>query len=128
MTQRPVMFYDGACPLCAREVRHYRNLDKTGTVEWVDIAQDPQRLEAQGVSLSAGLQRLHALDRHGRLVSGVPAFAAVWDGLPGYRHLARAVRALGLVRPLDWAYRRFARWRFQRRCRDETCALPGGRG
>ena len=128
MQQRPVMFYDGDCPLCAKEVRHYRQLDRAGAVEWVDIAREPQRLEALGVSRAAGMRRLHALDRQGRLVSGVPAFAAVWDGLPGYRYLARVIRALGLVGPLDRVYGRFARWRYQRRCRDGLCALPGGDG
>ncbi|MFT6308343.1 MAG: putative DCC family thiol-disulfide oxidoreductase YuxK, partial [Halioglobus sp.] len=31
------MFYDGACPLCSREVAHYRRIDTNNNVSWLDI-------------------------------------------------------------------------------------------
>ena len=34
------MFYDGGCPLCSREVAHYRRLDRRNNVSWVDIHDD----------------------------------------------------------------------------------------
>ena len=123
--QRTRMFYDGGCPLCRREVAHYRRLDRRGRIDWVDISQDPETLAALGVTLEQAMARLHVQDRQGRLLTGVPAFAAVWDELPGYRHLARLVRALGLVPALDWGYARFARRRYARRCAEGFCAAPG---
>jgi predicted DCC family thiol-disulfide oxidoreductase YuxK len=30
---RPVVFYVGGCPLCRREISHYRRLDRRGAVE-----------------------------------------------------------------------------------------------
>lgn len=118
---KPAMYYDGGCPLCRREVDHYRRLDRLDRVRWVDISREPEALGALGIDLATAMKRLHATDEDGRLVSGVTAFAAIWRQLPGYRHLARIVSALGLVPLLDRAYSRFAAWRFRRQCAAGTC-------
>ena len=119
---RTIMYYDGGCPLCRREVDHYRRLDKTHRVRWQDIAQHVSELERHGIRAQDALARLHVIDRNGDLQTGAWAFAAVWDELPGYRWLARLVRALHLIPAMDMIYRRFAPWRLRRRCRDDRCA------
>jgi predicted DCC family thiol-disulfide oxidoreductase YuxK len=121
---KPTMFYDGACPLCRREVAHYRRLDRHDRVTWVDISHDPGALVPHGIDYRAAMERLHAIDEEGRVVTGVPAFLAVWRRLPGYRHLAALVDRLRLETILDGAYGRFAAWRFRRRCADGTCRIP----
>lgn len=115
------MYYDGGCPLCRREVDHYRRLDRTGRVRWLDISRDASELDSLGVPLGEAMARLHVRDRSGRLVSGAWAFAAVWDELPYYRWLARVVRGLQLLPLMDFAYRHFADWRFRRRCAAGAC-------
>ncbi|MGD2019824.1 MAG: DUF393 domain-containing protein [Thiohalocapsa sp.] len=117
-------FYDGGCPLCSKEIAHYRRVDRAGRIRWVDITQDSESLAAAGLDQLTAMRRLHVQDTDGRLVQGVPAFVAIWRHLPGYRWLARVVATLRLTRPLDAAYRRFADWRFERRCRDGACTLP----
>jgi predicted DCC family thiol-disulfide oxidoreductase YuxK len=104
-------------------VAHNRRLDKAGRVDWVDIDRDPAALAAQGVDTAAAMRRLHALDEHGQLVSGVPAFLAVWRQLPSYRSLARVVERLRLTALLQWAYTRFADWRFERRYGTSACQM-----
>lgn len=42
----PVVFFDGGCPLCVREISHYKRLDRDGAVSWVD-------LEGEGDDFSA---------------------------------------------------------------------------
>ena len=49
--ERPIMFYDGECPLCRREVAHYRRLDRERRIDWSDITREPERLEKYGISL-----------------------------------------------------------------------------
>jgi predicted DCC family thiol-disulfide oxidoreductase YuxK len=121
-TDRAAMFYDGGCPLCSKEVDHYRRIDKESNVRWIDIDADPRTLDPLGVDQQAAMQRLHALDRAGNLQTGVRAFLVVWDELPYYRWLSRLVRVLHLIRPLDTLYTRFARWRyFKRGCDSTTC-------
>ncbi len=117
------MFYDGDCPLCRREVAHYRRLDRSGRIDWIDIARDAEALAAHKLDRADAMAQLHVRDRDGALVTGAAAFAAVWAELPYYRWLARGVRALRLVGPLDLIYRPFARWRLRRRCADAACVV-----
>lgn len=121
-TDRPVVFYDGGCPLCRREIAHYRRLDRQGCVEWVDITQQPERLAAHGIVFADAMRRLHLRKGDGRIVTGASAFAALWGYLPYYRLLAVLVSLPGIVRLLDWGYVRFADWRWERRCAGQ-CAL-----
>jgi predicted DCC family thiol-disulfide oxidoreductase YuxK len=117
------MFYDGSCPLCSREVAHYRRLDQEHRVDWVDISREPERLDPHGIGYETAMQRLHALDSEGRVRSGVSAFVEIWHQLPRYRYLALGVERMGLTPLLDRLYGRFAAWRLRRRCDTGTCAL-----
>lgn len=116
-------FYDGGCPLCSKEIAHYRRIDRAGRVRWVDITTAPEALAAAGLDQATAMRRLHVQDTDGRLLQGVPAFVAIWRQLPGYRRLAGLVQGLRLTGPLDLAYGRFADWRFRRRCAEGTCAV-----
>ena len=115
------MFFDGGCPLCRREVDHYRFLDRRDRVDWVDISREPDLLSRYGIDPEAAMRKLHALDERGRIVSGVSAFVVVWRNLPLYRYLAWFVERLDLVPTLDGVYARFAAWRFRRRCGSGSC-------
>ncbi|MGB5830698.1 MAG: DUF393 domain-containing protein [Thiohalocapsa sp.] len=116
-------FYDGGCPLCSKEIAHYQRVDRAGRIRWIDLTTDAEALSAAGFDAETAMRRLHVRDVEGQLISGVPAFVAVWQQLPGYRLLAWVVTALRLSGPLDRTYARFADWRFERRCRDGACAL-----
>jgi predicted DCC family thiol-disulfide oxidoreductase YuxK len=121
-------FYDGGCPLCSKEIDHYRRLDRERRVRWVDITDAGDELSAAGLDVETAMRRLHVREADGRMLSGAPAFVAIWRRLPRYRWLARAVEGARLTRPLNRVYARFADWRFERRCRDGVCATrPCGR-
>ncbi len=117
----PILFYDGGCPLCRREIAHYRRLDRERRILWVDIHRDPAALAPYGIDATEAMRRIHAIDEEGTPISGVAAFAVVWRHLPGYRWLAWGLGRLGLVGPLDRAYGRFAAWRYRRRCGGSVC-------
>lgn len=124
MESRPVLFYDGGCALCRREIAHYRRLDRAGRVEWVDLRSAGRRLEGLGIDPGEAMRRIHAVDGAGRVVTGVDAFVVVWERLPGYRLLAALLCRLPLLRrALAPLYGRFARWRLRRRCRSGDCAI-----
>jgi len=71
---KPIMFYDGACPLCRREVAHYRPFDWDRRVDWVDIAEDPDSLRSHHIDYHEAMERLHAIDEEGfhGLTTGAP--------------------------------------------------------
>ncbi len=116
-------FFDGGCPLCSREIAHYRKIDRAGCIQWVDITQEADVLKSVGLDLPSAMRRLHVQEADGRVLSGVEAFIAIWRRLPRWRWLARLVSGLRLTRPLEWAYVRFAERRFRRRCADGACAI-----
>ena len=116
------IFYDGACPLCRREINHYRKLDQAGRVRWIDISSNPAVLQQFGLDFATAMSRLHVQDRQQTMHSGVRAFMIVWDALPYYRWLARIIRLTGTAPILEWLYVHFARWRLARRsCDQQTC-------
>ena len=123
---RAAVFFDGGCPLCRREIAHYRRIDKTQRLCWVDVASEPEALSRHGLSLEAAMAELHVLDGDGHWQRGIDAFLVIWQQLPAYRWLAKIITAVGLRRPLALAYGRFAAWRNQRRCGDRGCSANHG--
>lgn len=112
----PTVFYDGGCPICRREIDHYRKLDRDQRVIWCDIDAEPAAVEGSGVSFEDAMARLHVLDRQGRLQSGALAFTVIWDELPGWRWLAKLTRSLRLIGPMEWGYGIWLRRRERKRC------------
>ncbi len=119
----PVVFYDGGCSLCSREIEHYRKLDRDDAIEWVDISRQPERLHAHGVTQDQAMLRLHALDAEGQWRIGTQAFLLIWSQLPAYRWLSRVLETTGLDRLLEPLYRRFADWRMKRRGQSASCSI-----
>ncbi len=120
---KPVVFYDGLCPLCSREIAHYRRLRGSDTMHWIDIAQDETSLAEYGLRREAAMARFHVLDVARHWQTGAWGFAELWSHLPAYRWLARALRALRLLPVLDWVYAGFARWRIRRSCNSQRCVI-----
>jgi len=112
-TQTPAaltVLYDGACPLCRREIGVYRHLRSDTPVCFADVSD-------AGVSLPSGttrqqlLARFHVQRHDGELLSGAQAFLALWAVLPGWRWLAVAGRLPGAAWLMERCYRLFLRVR-----------------
>lgn len=105
------VFYDGACPLCAREIAFYRSRKGAARVSWVDVAACAQETVTPGLSKQAALARFHVRHADGRLVSGGAAFTALWVALPGFRLLGRLFQLPPLAWTIDRAYPLFLKVR-----------------
>ena len=131
MTEKPVtprptpetltVLYDGACPLCRREIAHVKGLaERTANsgLQFVDISDDPNKpptpcsptrsthpLDAACNATTANaiavystaeremlLARFHVQKADGSRISGAAAFVSMWERLPGWRWLARFAR------------------------------------
>jgi len=104
------VYYDGACPLCRREIALYRNCRGAESVAFVDVSQ-PDVVPGPDLDRNAALARFHVRDGEGRLRSGAAGFAALWERLPAWRPLA-VLAHIPLVLPLmEGAYRLFLRVR-----------------
>lgn len=94
-------YYNGSCPVCSAEIEHYRRYDQREDLglAWCDIAENPQALRRFDLDRDDVRKRLHVIDGEGRLHKGIDAFAVLWQAMPRYRFLARAVRT-PVIRPL----------------------------
>src|SRR5918997_2734836 len=84
--------FDGACPLCVREIAWMRRLGRRNAIAFVDVSRAAAQ-DGAGcpIDRSALLARFHALE-DGRVVSGAGAFAAMWRAVPLLRPLGLAAR------------------------------------
>lgn len=109
------VFYDGACPLCRREIAHLQRLAaKRGGAGLVFVDLTATANESglpQGVCRDTLMARFHVLQPDGTFLSGAAAFAAVWARLPGWRWLARVAALPGGLAALERLYRLFLRVR-----------------
>lgn len=108
------VLYDGACPLCRREIGVYRGLTPTEPLGFRDISDRSAALPAPlpaGLSQADLLARFHVQHADGRIESGARAFIALWERLPYWRWLARLGRLPGMASLMEIAYRGFLRVR-----------------
>lgn len=95
------VWYDGACPMCIREIALMRLLDTQQAITFVDVAEggDP----SCPIDQTRLLERFHA-EENGRIVSGAAAFAVMWRQIPSMRWLGLAARNATFLRVLEWLY------------------------
>jgi predicted DCC family thiol-disulfide oxidoreductase YuxK len=101
------VFFDGACPLCAREIGLYRRARGAGDINWVDASRSSEAEIAPGLIREDALRRFHVLHADGKLTSGGRAFADLWAALPGLAAIGRQFQRWPLSVLLDGAYRLF---------------------
>lgn len=120
--RRPIVFFDGGCPLCRREIGHYQRLDKAGRVDWQAIHADEAPLKPWRIDWGAAMQRMHVVDAQGTIRSGAWAFVVIWRHLPYYRALGSVLwRMPPVVRLMDRVYDWIAVRRWRSRCADGVC-------
>lgn len=71
------LFYDGQCPLCAKEIGTLRKL-QTGDLVFADIHAQQNR-KGMLPDREALLRRLHLLTGEGNWIVGLPANVRAWS-------------------------------------------------
>jgi predicted DCC family thiol-disulfide oxidoreductase YuxK len=104
---RPTLYFDGACPVCSREIAVYRQQAGAEGVHFVDVARCSAAELGPGLDREAALKRLHWRRADGRLVSGAAAFTALWQSLPRWAWLGRLLGSRPALAVLEPAYRAF---------------------
>ena len=108
------VFYDDQCPLCSKEILHYKKLEHLHKIDWIPISSSSELLQSHGLSTELALKRIHAIRNDGELVSGAAVFALIWSSLKPYHYLGKSVIYFRFIPILDYFYRFFADWRFKR--------------
>ena len=75
------LLYDGACPLCVREVNFLKTKDAgRGLVSFVDIAKDNYNpVEHAGIDFETAMGRIHAVLPDGKIVQNVEVFRRTYE-------------------------------------------------
>lgn len=108
MTARLTVWYDGACPLCIREIALMRRLDKRQRIAFADVTEPSI---ACPLDRSLMLARFHATTDHGETLSGAAAFAAMWREIPPLRPLGLMAQNRVVLALLERTYTLFLRVR-----------------
>jgi len=102
-----IVWYDGACPLCTREIALMRRLDRRSAIDFVNLVDQEN---ACPIDRDLLLARLHAME-DGSLLSGAAAFAAMWRAIPLLRPLGLLARIPWVLNGLERLYLAFLRVR-----------------
>ena len=116
------VLYDGACPLCRREIGVYRGLkplQPDRPVCFTDVSDATVPLPP-GTTREQLLAHFHVRSRNGELLSGARAFLALWAALlVAFSLLGMALGLVGLVVIAPWLAH--ASWHAYR----DAVATPG---
>ena len=95
------VWFDGACPLCQREISIMRRLDREGAIDFVDVSEDAD--PSCPIDQAQLLARFHA-EEDGKVLSGAAAFAAMWRAIPRLRFFGRIARNRTVLAVLERFY------------------------
>lgn len=106
------LLYDGACPLCVREVNFLQKRDAgRGLIAFVDIADDnytPQ--ENGGIDFETAMGRIHAILPDGTIIQNLEVFQRVYEILGlGWVYAFTKLPVIGFI--ADKLYGIWADWR-----------------
>lgn len=118
------LLYDGACPLCLREVNFLKKQDAgRGLVAFVDIARDRYAPEANGgVGFETAMERIHAVLPDGTVIKNLEVFRRIYETLGmGWVYAATQWPIVGPI--VDWLYETWANWRLTLTGRPDLATL-----
>jgi predicted DCC family thiol-disulfide oxidoreductase YuxK len=118
------VYFDGACPVCRKEIEHYQRQRGAEAIAWVDASSCDAAALGPGLDRSRVLSRFHVREADGSLASGAAAFVAIWRRLPAFAGLAVFASFRPVLALLDAGYAAFVRVRRLWRPA-ETCPAAG---
>lgn len=132
MTSEQVeVFYDGACPLCVREIDMLKKMDAPhGNIRFTDIAASGFDASTLGIDYEALMSRIHGRLPDGTWIEGVEVFRRLYTAV-GWGRAVALSRAPVIRGALELGYRVFAknRLRWTGRCVPDAsgaCAIGNG--
>ena len=111
---RIIVFYDGKCGLCSKEINYYIRIAPINTFDWYDVATKPDDLKKINISQHDALMFLHAQDENLKLNIGVDAFALIWSKIKYWNILSIIVKLPIIYTLAKIIYNVFAKYRFKK--------------
>lgn len=118
---KPIVFFDGSCPICEKEIRHYKSIDHRQKLQWIDISIETPLLNRHGVSYDDAMRKLHVVNTHCEIKMGIDGFIVIWQQRPKYCFLAKFIETSHLTKTLRFFYGIFAQWRYRQSQQRSLC-------
>lgn len=106
-----IIFYDGHCPLCRKEMDHLRRYNHDGVLKFEDIQNNDFDQRYPHLDWQALNNRIHVQRPDGTMVTGLDATHAAWQAV-GKGWLYAPLRWPLIRHIADYAYTLFARHRY----------------
>lgn len=106
-----VVYYDGLCILCSREIEHYRRQRGSESLLFVDITAPDFDAKAEGLDPFLVHKIMHVRTPEGELRTKVDAFIHIWQNLPRYQKVATIADNPTIKKLLNLGYNAFVRIR-----------------
>jgi len=121
------VFFDGACPLCAREIKLLKRWDKLKRIQFTDISLPAFDAASLGRAQDDLMSQITGRLPDGTLIQGMEVFRRLYSAV-GFRWAANLTRIPVVSQLCDLGYRLFAknRLRLTGRCNAETCSIHAG--
>lgn len=120
------VFFDGACPVCRREIAFLQRLDRRERIRFTDIAPLKPGDVVDGVAWFDLMAEIHGRLPDGRWIKGVEVFRRLYAAV-GFGPFVRVSRFIGIEQILDAAYAAFARRRLRWTGRCDAACRVGAR-
>ncbi len=101
------IYFDGACPVCSKEIAYYQRQAGAQACEWVDASSCAEAALGSDLTRSEALGRFHVRHPNGSLETGMGGFAALWKVLPKTEWLGHFASFGPMPFVMDQAYRVF---------------------
>ena len=118
------VFYDGQCPLCLREIKLLRWMDRKNRIRFTDIADPSFRPFDFGKSMQEFMDEIQGRLPDGTWIVGVEVFRRLYTAV-GFGPVVGMTRLPGVSHTLNLGYRLFAknRLRLTGRCDAGRCEV-----
>ncbi len=105
-----ILFYDGSCPLCAKEILLLKKYDTRNEIQFEDITLDNFSDRFNHIDLAKADAIIHGQLPDGEVITGMDVTFLAWE-IVNHNKWLRLFK-LPLLRPItDWCYLFFAKYR-----------------
>ncbi|MBJ7267641.1 DUF393 domain-containing protein [Idiomarina abyssalis] len=74
-----IIFFDGGCPLCVKEMRHLKRLDKEGRIQFENVNEPDFSQRYPQVDVAKANQYLHGQVSSGDMIYGLDVTHEAWS-------------------------------------------------
>ena len=111
--KKVLVFFDGNCTICSKEINFYKKKDFGKKIFWVDINKNRSLLQKYEISFNDSLLYLHVINKDGITEIGVEGFITIWKELEKFKFLIFFLNFKPIKRIISTLYKYWAQKRFK---------------